>query len=193
MPRAGSGGDRDGDGDGGLDVSVAIGWMPRRWPEALAALSWGNRRQRTVPVCGSTRWTWVRSQAAKRTSSTDRCRYWLGTSKRRPSMTAVPSLLRKVRRSVRVKASRNVAPSGQGRVTEGPARKRASGVVDLAVVFSVVVLLDPGLGCLVEPAQGEIVHTLEHGHQPAFDRCPENLLLAVLIGRVGKCCLMKNA
>ena len=39
-----------------------------------------------------------------------------------------PSLLRRVRRSVRVKASRNAAASGQGRVTEGPARKRASGV-----------------------------------------------------------------
>jgi hypothetical protein len=72
MPRAGGGGDRDGDGsDDGLAVSVAIGCSPPRWPEALAALSWGNRRQRTVPVCGSTRWTRVRSQAAKRTSSSE--------------------------------------------------------------------------------------------------------------------------
>src|ERR1700722_5204790 len=125
MPRAGGGDDV---GDDGLAVSTAIGCKPRRRPEALAALSCGNSRQSTVPVWGSTRWTCVRSQAAKRTSKAERWRYWLGTSKRRPSMTAVPSLLRKVRRSVRVKASRNAAASGQGRVTDGPSRKRASGV-----------------------------------------------------------------
>jgi hypothetical protein len=42
-------------------------------------------------------------------------------------MTAVPSPRRWVRRSVRVKASRGAAASGQGRVTAGPTRKRASG------------------------------------------------------------------
>src|SRR5215471_727841 len=42
-------------------------------------------------------------------------------------MTIVPSLLRCVRHSLLVKASRNAALSGQGRNTLGPARKRTSG------------------------------------------------------------------
>ena len=58
MPRAG----------GGLTGSAVIGCTLRRRPLALAALSCGNSRQSTAPVCGSTRWTCVRSQAAKRTS-----------------------------------------------------------------------------------------------------------------------------
>ena len=65
-------------------------------------------------------------------------------------------------------------------------------VIDLAVALAVVVLLDPRLRRLVEPGQGEVVDALEHGHQPALDRCPKNLLLAVLVGGVRECRLMKD-
>jgi hypothetical protein len=51
----------------------------------------------------------------------------IGTSKRRPRMETVPSLLRCVRFSARVRASRNDALSGLGRETSGPARNRAMG------------------------------------------------------------------
>jgi hypothetical protein len=46
----------------------------------------------------------------------------------RRNSASTPSLLRRVRRPVRVKASRSAAASGQGWVTAGPARKCASGV-----------------------------------------------------------------
>src|ERR1700687_1199773 len=98
-------------------------------------------------------------------------------------MTAVPSLLRRLRRSVR-------AGARHGGAGEEACERR---VVDLAVSLAVVVLLDPGLRRLVEPAQGEIVDALEHGHQSALDRSPENLLLTVLIGRIRQRRLMKNA
>ncbi len=71
------------------------------------------------------------------------------------------------------------ARTGHGGAGEEAGERR---VVDLAVPLAVVVLLDPGLRRLVEPGQGEIVDRLEHGHQSALDRCPEHLLLAVLIG-----------
>jgi hypothetical protein len=73
MPRAGAGG-------GSVTGWGASGRKLRRRPLALLALSWGNNRQSTVPVRGSTRCTWPRSQAAKRTSNVGRCRYWFGTS-----------------------------------------------------------------------------------------------------------------
>jgi len=61
------------------------------------------------------------------------------------------------------------------------------------VTLAIVVLLHPGLRRLVEPDQGEIVDALEHGHQPALDRSPEYLLLAVGIWAVRQRCLMKDA
>jgi hypothetical protein len=51
----------------------------------------------------------------------------LGISKRRPSMTTVPSLFLCKRWSERVKARRSASLSGHGRVTSGPARKRVMG------------------------------------------------------------------
>src|SRR5580658_6728200 len=116
-------------------------------------------------------------------------------------MTAVPSLLRRMRRSVRVKASRSAAASGQACPCEGGgSRHGGTGeeagkrrVVDLAVPLAVIVLLHPGLRRLVEPSHGEIVDALEHGHQPALDRSPEDLLLAVLIGRIRQRGLMNDA
>ena len=70
------------------------------------------------------------------------------------------------------------AGSCHGRAGQEAGERR---VVDLAVVLSVVVLLHPSLRRFVEPGQGEIVDTLEHRHQPALDRSPEDLLLAVVI------------
>jgi hypothetical protein len=47
-------------------------------------------------------------------------------------MTMVPSLLRRLRCSLLVKASLSAALSGQGRITVGPARKRAMGAVPIS-------------------------------------------------------------
>jgi hypothetical protein len=55
---------------------------------------------------------------------------------------------------------------------------------DLAVQRAVILLLDPGLGRLVEQFQRERRLALEHGHQPPLDAAPEGLLLGVLVGRV---------
>ena len=70
---------------------------------------------------------------------------------------------------------------------------RDRGFADLGVDLAVVVELGPGLCRLVEHGQGEICYTLEHGHQPAFDRSPECLLLGVLIRAVRQRGLMKDA
>ena len=82
------------------------------------------------------------------------------------------------------------AGAGHGGAGEEAGERR---VVDLAVPLAVIVLLNPGLRRLVEPGQGEVIDTLEHGHQPAFDRCPENLLLAVWHRGIWQRGLMKDA
>ena len=55
-------------------------------------------------------------------------------------------------------------------------------LADLGVELAIVLVLDPSLRRLIEECEGEIGHVLEHGDQPALDRSPEGLLLAVLIG-----------
>ena len=55
---------------------------------------------------------------------------------------------------------------------------------DLAVQRAVILLLDPGLGRLIEQFERERGLALEHGHQPSLDAAPEGLLLGVLIRRV---------
>ena len=82
------------------------------------------------------------------------------------------------------------AGSRHGRAGEEAGQRR---VVDLTVVLAVIVLLHPGLRRLIEPGEGEIIHTLEHGHQPALDRSPQNLLLAVNVWRIWQRRLMKDA
>src|SRR5215469_14958299 len=100
-------------------------------------------------------------------------------------MTMVPSLLRCVRHSVLVKASRNAALSGTrpqhaGSSEEANERRLASLLVDFAIVFE----LDPCLGRLIEELQSEVRHILEHGHQPALHLAPQVLDLTVHIGTV---------
>ena len=55
---------------------------------------------------------------------------------------------------------------------------------DLGVGLAIVLVLDPGLGRLVQEAQGQVRHMLQHGDQSALDRAPERLLLGVLVGAV---------
>ena len=57
-------------------------------------------------------------------------------------------------------------------------------LADLGVGLAVVLVLDPGLGGLVQERQGQVRHMLQHGDQPALDRAPERLLLGILIGAV---------
>ena len=92
---------------------------------------------------------------------------------------------------------------------EGVAQRRAAGArachgrtgkmatqrrdADLGVHRAVVFLLDPGLGCLVEPIQREGLLALEHGHQPTLDAAPERFLLRVLIGAVRQRRLVHDA
>jgi hypothetical protein len=56
------------------------------------------------------------------------------------------------------------------------------GRADLGVARAVVLVLDPGLGRLVEERQRQVWHVLQHGDEPALDRPPERLLLGVLVG-----------
>jgi hypothetical protein len=46
---------------------------------------------------------------------------------------------------------------------------------------SVIFLLDPGLGGLIEQIERERVLAFQHGHQAPFDTAPEGLLLGILI------------
>ena len=66
-------------------------------------------------------------------------------------------------------------------------------LADLGVGLAVVLVLDPGLGGLVQEAQGQVRHVLQHGDQPALDRAPERLLLGVLIGAVGQRGVVQDA
>src|SRR5262245_62500927 len=59
--------------------------------------------------------------------------------------------------------------------------------------LAVVVVLDPGQRRLVQKSQCEVGHVLEHGEQPTLDGTPEHLLLAVLVGRIWKNCLVQDA
>jgi len=68
------------------------------------------------------------------------------------------------------------------------ARHRGTGQVvrqrrdlELGMHCAVVLLLDPGLGRLVEQLQREGLLALEHGHQPAFHAAPERFLFRVLV------------
>src|SRR5436309_1947543 len=64
----------------------------------------------------------------------------------------------------------------------GPGKKALERcLADLGVARAIVLVLDPGLGGLVEEAQGEVRHMLQHGDQTALDRAPERFLLGVLI------------
>ena len=76
----------------------------------------------------------------------------------------------------------------------GPGKKaRDRCLADLSMGFAVVLVLGPGLGGLVQEAQGEVRHVLQHGDQPALDRAPERLLLGVLIGAVGQRGMVQDA
>ena len=55
---------------------------------------------------------------------------------------------------------------------------------DFRMVCSVVLLLDPGLGCQTERIKGEIGFAFEHGHQATFNAPPEGFLFRILIGRI---------
>ena len=97
----------------------------------------------------------------------------LGTSKRRASITTVPSLRRWVRRSVRVKASRSAVAVGaraQHIRSRQPAGERR--MAGFAVDVAVIAVLDPGLGRLVQELEREILNALEHRHQLPFDGGP---------------------
>ena len=54
------------------------------------------------------------------------------------------------------------------------------GDADLGVDRAVVLVLDPGLGRLVEERQCQVGDVLQHGDEPAFDRTPERFLFTVL-------------
>ncbi len=57
---------------------------------------------------------------------------------------------------------------------------------ELAVLAAVIVLLQPGDGGVVEHLQGKRVDAFELSHQARFDRAPERLDLAVLMGAVSE-------
>ena len=61
--------------------------------------------------------------------------------------------------------------------------RRAGG---LAVHRAVVLDLHPRLGRFVEELERQLGDAVEHRHQPALERPPERLLLAVLVGAVGE-------
>src|SRR4029450_3020761 len=54
------------------------------------------------------------------------------------------------------------------------------GLAGLGMDLVVVLVLGPGERRLVEFGEAQIGHMLEHGHQPAFNRGPEDLDLGVL-------------
>ena len=56
----------------------------------------------------------------------------------------------------------------------------------LAVNRAVVLDLHPRLGRFVEKRERQLGDALEHRHEPTLERSPERLLLAVLVGAVGK-------
>ena len=58
---------------------------------------------------------------------------------------------------------------------------------------AVVLDLHPRLGGLVEERQREFRHAAEHLHQASFERGPEALLLAVLVGTVGQRLLVNDS
>ena len=57
---------------------------------------------------------------------------------------------------------------------------------------TVVFDLHPGLTGFVEEVQGQLPAAVEHLHQAALQRCPEDLLLAVLVRAVGQRFLMDD-
>jgi len=96
---------------------------------------------------------------------------------RRPSMTMLPSLLRCIRRSPRVKASRSASLPGHGRMTSGPARNRVMGASPISNGPCGCTHTRPGLRRLVQERQRQIGDMLQHGHQPPSTG-PRTLLLA---------------
>ena len=66
-------------------------------------------------------------------------------------------------------------------------------LADLQVTAAVVLQFQPGERGLVQLRQRQVRAAFQHGQQTAFDRPPECLLLAVLIGTVGERLLVKDA
>ena len=65
--------------------------------------------------------------------------------------------------------------------------------VHLAVRGAVVLDFHPRLGCFVEEVERQFGDTVEHRHQPSFERPPKRFLLAVLVGAVRERLLVDNA
>jgi hypothetical protein len=57
---------------------------------------------------------------------------------------------------------------------------------DLAMHRPVVLDFDPGLCGFVEKIERQVREALEHLHQASFESGPKGLLLAILVGAVGK-------
>ena len=95
---------------------------------------------------------------------------------------------------MRVKARRSVVAVGAGpRHLRTREEARDGSFADLGVDLAVVLVLDPGLGRLVEGRKREVGHVLQHGDQPALDRAPERLLLGILVRAVGQRGLVQDA
>ena len=69
----------------------------------------------------------------------------------------------------------------------------AWGCSQFSVPTLMVLLLDPGLGDVIQPHQGQVRHAFEHCHQAAFQGGPEGLLLGVLVRTVRQRRLMQDA
>ena len=85
----------------------------------------------------------------------------------------VPSLLRWVRCSALVKASRSAALSGLGRITSGPARKRAIGASPISE-WGLRLYSYSTHACVASLRKRKVRsgYVLQHGEQPALRPAP---------------------
>jgi hypothetical protein len=91
------------------------------------------------------------------------------------------------------------------RITQGVARRARAEYVqrsgepfhrrtrDLAVNRAVVLDFDPRQGHVVENLERQFLRTIEHPHQPPFERSTERLLLAILVAVVGERSLVDDS
>ena len=105
----------------------------------------------------------------------------------RPPPDTVPSEGRSLRfhRDAEVCLQRSAVGAGPRRVVALDQALERRGA-ELAVHPAMVVALKPRDGGIVERLQGERLDALEHRHEAAFDRGPQDFLLAVLIRGVGE-------